>query len=127
MKNCCLSVREWATILLVIGFFLSINLIAKASSTNFSTISMNQNSSKKMITVSLNGAIQNPGDYQCEPGCSLRELLTKAKMLKDTDRKKIPFKKILFTSQAIEIPQKKTIRGKGEKFHCRKKSNFGNL
>lgn len=56
--------------------------------------------------VYLCGAVQSPGAYQVEPGTSLKDLLKKCPLSHSADRKKVPFKKVFYSPEAIEIPEK---------------------
>lgn len=111
-----LFLREWLVIALAIGFFVSIGLIAKLSTVSASSYLSRESSSKKMITITLKGAVVGEREYTCLPGTTLKELLKRVKLRKNADRKTLPLKKVLFTSQTIEIPAKKApVKGKEER------------
>lgn len=61
---------------------------------------------EKTVTINLFGAVAQPGAYDVKPGSTLRELLKKAALTEDADKKKIPFKKVFYTSETVEIPKK---------------------
>lgn len=107
-----MKLSEWVTIVLVIGFIASISLIAhyseKGSATAINTT--NRALETQMVMVSLSGAVKKPGTYPCRPGTSLNELLKKAEIAPAANRKMIPLKKVIYSSQSIEIPRK--IEGK---------------
>lgn len=112
--------REWIVIGLVIGFLLSISIIAKLSETG-SIACIQSESKREKILVVLKGAVKKPGDYSCEPGTPLKELLKRAEISPAADRKKVGFKKVIYTSQTIEIPEKKRVLPKGKKISLEEK------
>lgn len=104
-----MKLREWVTIVLVIGFMASISLIAHYSEDEAHS-ALNKAPSAQMVTVSLTGAVKKSGAYSCKPGTTLNELLKKVGLDAAADRKLIPTKKVFYTSQSMEIPRK--IEGK---------------
>ncbi len=104
-----MKLREWVTIVLIVGFMASISLIAHYSEVEAHS-APNKAPSAQIVTVSLSGAITKPGAYACKPGTTLNELLKRAGISSAADRKLIPAKKVFYTSQSIEIPRK--IEGK---------------
>lgn len=61
---------------------------------------------QKVVQIHLTGAVESPGVYCCAPGTTLGKLLKGVKLLKNADRKRIEFKKILLSDQEIEVPSK---------------------
>lgn len=111
-----LHMREWAIVGLVCGLIVTFSTVswftrlhAKAHLEKWEETSQNQ----KEIEVTLTGAVINPGKYLFFPGVTLKEALQKGGLVKQADRKKINFKKVIYTSEQIEIPEKlKKVRAK---------------
>lgn len=61
------------------------------------------------ISVTISGAISNPGVYTFENGANLQELLNKAELLPEANLKGINPQKILKNGQRINIPTKPMI------------------
>jgi len=85
------------------GFFGSICVIAKFSHVPSLRRENLTELSKEKITIHLRGAVKHPGIYTCDRGSCLNQLLRQVGLTKEADRKKIPFKKILFSPQTIYI------------------------
>ncbi len=102
--------REWVAIFVVLGFLGSLTLIEKYSRVSSRKIVAREHeAATRLLTIHLTGAVKKPGIYKCEPGSSLKNLLDSVGLIASANRKKISFKKILFTSQKIEIPEKKRV------------------
>lgn len=100
--------REWILIALVLGFFCFVVALSERTGIKVDTSKdMKIARSQQEIQITLEGAVQAPGVHSCTPGISLRALLSQVDLSKNADRKKIPYKKILYSSQRIEIPRKK--------------------
>lgn len=109
-RNKTLFFREWVAIASVLGFFGVIILVGKAGEIRSKRIVRNQTSPlEMMIEVELLGAVKNPGTYTCKAGILLGELLKEVGIQEDANKKKIAFKKVLFSSQTIEISSKKVL------------------
>lgn len=91
-------------------FAFMVTLIALSELTRVHRSTLLQSASavreREKIEVRLTGAVISPGLYRCDPGISLGQLLKEAKLSTEADRRRIEFKKILYSSQGIEIPQK---------------------
>jgi len=99
--------REWVMISLILGFLMTLIILTIFSQIPEKSVFANKKDhSLATIQVSLRGAVKSPGKYSCMPGISLKALLKEVELTKDVDRKKIPLKKILYSSQSIEIPRK---------------------
>lgn len=115
MKN-QLHIREWAVIGVVGGLIAAFSCVswftrlhAKADLERWAHATQN----KKEIEITLIGAVKDPGKYLFSPGVTLKEVLQKVGLSKQADRKKINFKKVIYTSEKIEIPAKpKKVRAK---------------
>ena len=100
-----LHLREWAAIGAVFGFLIAITLISTCSQVH-SKKDLAANAPPSSIIITLLGAVDAPGEYECRPGISVKELLKQTHLKSAADRKKIPFKRILFHTQVLEIPEK---------------------
>jgi len=112
--------REWIVTAFVVGFLLSITIIAKLSE-EASIAAIQSESKRARVVVTLKGAVKKPGDYSCEPGTPLKELLKRAGISPAADRKKVALKKVIYTSQTIEIPEKKRVLPRGKKISLEEK------
>ena len=111
-----LLLREWLALALILGFLGAVSLIASYS--NYRTHKTLQEYipyEKRVIEVEIKGSVAKPGVYSCAPGTSLKELLEKAEITERANFRKTPFKKIFFTSESIEIPEKKGRNRRGKK------------
>jgi competence protein ComEA len=63
--------------------------------------------SKKIITVSVKGEVEAPGDYKIAQGTSVKEILEMAKPTERADLKKINLSRKLTRQNTIKIPSKK--------------------
>lgn len=104
-----LHLREWAIIGLVCGLIVACSSVswftrlhAKAHLEKWAEVKQNQTE----IEVTIVGAVKTPGKHLFLPGTTLKEVLQKAGLEKRADRKKINFKKVIYTSEKIEIPEK---------------------
>lgn len=100
-----MKIREWVSLFFILGFLGFSVIVAKASESRAKTTLL-RNSNPKQLEIRVIGAVKNPGIYTCAPGASLKELLLKAKVKPGANRGKIAYKKILLSSQTIEIPEK---------------------
>lgn len=98
--------REWICIALVLGFLAAVGVIAKFSEVRSRSLIVKEEATP-LIKITLSGAVERPGVYQCRPGTPLTKLLDQAGISKLADRGKTPFKKILLVSQSVEIPGKR--------------------
>jgi len=99
--------REWALIALVAGFFGAITFIAESSRVSKPKFSSSiEEHLPSKIKIVLTGGVVQPGIYECDPGSRLGTLLSKIELLPAADRKKIPYKKVVYHSQSVEIPVK---------------------
>lgn len=101
--------REWGAISLFLGLISTIFFVASFSDQNRVKILPTQ--ARALIEIKLTGAVKKPGIYHCEPGVTLKKLLGEVSLSKKADRKRIPFKKVLFSAQSIDIPEKNQKKG----------------
>ncbi len=104
-----MTIREWVATSLVLGFLAFAAVTANFSLTRAKNI-LYKTPPPKKLTIFLTGAVQNPGEYECTPGISVKELLKKTDLKSSANRRKIPFKKILLSDQTIQIPEKTNAR-----------------
>lgn len=117
-----MKLREWVVISVVMGFMLCAALVAEFSEVGAKTSLIREKREEKtVLTVTLSGAVEKPGNYECRPGSTLKQLLAKSGLTKQADRKKIPFKRVIYSSQTIEIPQKKRPVSRGMKISLEEK------
>lgn len=80
-------------------------IVAKTSESR-AKATLIKNPVPKQLEIQILGAVESPGIYTCAPGTSLKELLLTAKVKPAANKRKIGYKKILLSSQTIEIPEK---------------------
>jgi len=120
-KKIQLHLREWVAIALVLGFFASVSLIAHFTQIRGDhLIEAYLPLEKREIEIVIKGAVKKPGIYSCRPGTSLKKLLDQAGISDEANRRKVPFKKILFSSQTIEVLPKKSASRESEKISLEK-------
>lgn len=104
-----LLVREWVIVGIITGLIAACcglswltRMRTQADITEWAAVTEN----KQQIEVEVSGAVLFPGKYTFSPGVTLKEVLQKAGISKQADRKKVNFKKIIYISAKIEIPSK---------------------
>lgn len=97
--------REWALLSLILGFFLAICLVAYRSYVP-PVSDLEPIAPAASLQIVVTGAVAEPGVYTCRPGCNVKTLLAPLSLLPTAHRKQIPYKKVLYHSQAIDIPEK---------------------
>jgi len=100
-----MKIREWVSLFLIFGF-LGYNVIIAKGSESRAKATLIKNPEPKELKIQILGAVERPGIYTCAPGTSLKELLLKANVKPVANKGKIAYKKILLSSQTIEIPEK---------------------
>ena len=76
--------------------------------------SKNKNVDAKYINIKIYGAILYPGEYSFTKGVTLKEILTKVKLLSSADISQLSFRQTYSKDSIIHIKYKKTT-----KFHIR--------
>lgn len=76
--------------------------------------SKNKNVDTKYINIKIYGAILYPGEYSFTKGVTLKDILTKVKLLSSADISQLSFKQTYSKDSIIHIKYKKTT-----KFHIR--------
>ena len=111
MKKNQLLYREWLALSLILGLIGSLITIS-----TFSKISISKRMGSEFylikeqkIEILFTGAVKKPGVYYFPPGYPLKVALKEVGLLKEADRKLIDFKKVLYSSEAIEIPRRNKI------------------
>ena len=100
-----LWLREWIVISGIFGVLGTIILISAFSQVR-SKKELAAQEPPSSITITLSGAVSEPGEYHCRPGTAVKALLDQTSLTATADRKNIPFKRIFFHSQNLEIPEK---------------------
>lgn len=102
-------------IIFIAGTFLvtSIFLISTVLITTKNK-SKNKNVDAKYINIKIYGAILYPGEYSFTKGVTLKDILTKVKLLSSADISQLSFKQTYSKDSIIHIKYKKT-----KKFHIR--------
>lgn len=99
--------REWLAVLMFVGLVFSLIVISRLSRVEAaSQLAVCSGVAERKVSITLTGAVVEPGRYQVLPGTTLRDLLRQAPLSKRADRKKIPFKKVFYASQELHIPEK---------------------
>jgi len=98
--------REWAVIALVVGFLISIVMVATLSEIREKKDIYITAEKNDLLQVTLSGAVKKPGTYFCKAGTTLKEVLSRAELTSFAHRELIQFKKVIYTSQNFEIPRK---------------------
>jgi hypothetical protein len=101
---------EWIIIVIVLGLIALLGAISYSGSTLVKSRRQAQTSAgprqKQVIEISIEGAVENPGTFYLQPGCSLKDVLKIACLSKGADRKNLNFEKIIYKSVKITIPSK---------------------
>ena len=108
---------EWAIVLLFCG---SVSLLAAYSyvMAEYETpVELGEAGWVKssLLTLSIAGAVSQPGDYQIERGSTVREALEMASPLAEADLSRINLDKKIIRKQRIYVPLKKIKRKMREK------------
>ena len=116
-----LLVKEWGVISLFLGFLLFISVHAKFSQVADSELVKTYvPHMQRMLEIEITGSVEKPGIYSCLPGTTLKDVLEQAHVTEQANRRKIPSKKVLFSSQTIEIPEKKGLKRRDMKISLEK-------
>lgn len=105
-----MTYKEWALISLFIGVF-SFSLFWRIPSNFLRSKRANQQKIKyyeALIEINVSGAVIFPGVYKVAPGCTLKEIVSKAKLKKSVDKQQLELSKKVFYSCSVEIPENKT-------------------
>ncbi|NGX39638.1 MAG: hypothetical protein KR126chlam1_00971 [Chlamydiae bacterium] len=98
-----MHIREWASLFLCLGFFGAMILIAKGAQVRDVGLI---DAPQEIITITLTEDTELLGTFECYPGISLRTLLKNIPIEGNVKKRGRYSKKILYTSQTIEISEK---------------------
>jgi hypothetical protein len=101
-----LLLREWVSISVLLGLIICLTAIAASSRESKGKIHRTEIEAKKAlkIAIEIKGAVKNPGIYYFSPGITLKEVFKEVQLDKTADRKQIDVKKVLYSSQVVEVP-----------------------
>lgn len=102
-----LALTEWTAVLLIFGAmatFCGIGWYQGHQANRFIQSEKGQKTAESNLAIELMGAVKKPGIYYVLPGTSLKQLLKQAGLRKEADRKKIHYKKIFYSEEAVRIP-----------------------
>ena len=102
--------HEWAstTFLLILLFTLSMFAFFNREEP-FPSYEETRDSSKPTVTIHLQGAIENPGNYTVNKNTSLQTVLKKAGLKPEANLTKINFKKKLTKDLSFHIPKQELV------------------
>ena len=74
-----------------------------------SFLQQKQQYTQALIDINVTGAVISPGVYKFPPGISIKEILGQAGLTAKADRKKINFKRKVFASVSLVVPEKEIV------------------
>lgn len=100
--------REWITVSIVLGLMGSVTLFSWGAPHHHKASQQLKRAAilPAKISLTVEGAVKNPGTYFFTPGITLKEVVREVGLTKNADRKNIEFKKVFYESQEVAIPQK---------------------
>lgn len=103
-----LKSREWVSVFVVLALMLSLLAVRliKDLALDVKYVKLEAEAKNSQIAIYVTGAVQESEVYYVRPGVTVKSILEKAKLLNTADRKRIPFKKVLYHSQELAIPSK---------------------
>ncbi len=103
-----LKTREWASVCVVAALMISLVAVRliKDLSLDVKYVQLEAEAKNSQIAIYVTGAVQESEVFYVRPGVTVKSILDKAKLLNTADRKRIPFKKVLYHSQNLVIPSK---------------------
>jgi len=103
-----LLIREWILIFGILGLVAALLVISQLSKVRHDQMLQTCiEQADRAIAITLTGAIQRPGTYEVKPGTTLKDLLKNVPLAENAERKKVPLKKVFYSTQDIHIPHKK--------------------
>jgi len=111
MKKSSLLNHEWLLVVFL-SFFIAL-IITTSYYQSFQYPKKFLKSSP--ITVTITGAVKSPGCYEVYPGVTVKEVLKKAGLLDEADKRELDLEKQLLATQEILVPalEKITVQVKG--------------
>lgn len=103
-----LFLREWIAIAIFFGFIMFISSVSLLTSFGKSPLQERAVffSVEKMLKIQVLGEVKKEGIYRMKPGSTVNDLLKICPVKSTADRKKIPLKKVFYSSQSIYISKK---------------------
>lgn len=109
-----LMLREWGVLALLSGLMFSFFLTSLLSRERSGRIyeGKKHQYDQALIEINVTGAVISPGVYKFPPGMSVKDILGQARLTSRADKKKINFRRKIFTSEQIDVPEKEVIKKK---------------
>lgn len=111
MNRPSLSLSEWGLVLIILGC-LSTLILANTFSRQSQLPELKQECVLKppqWIQVTIEGAVQHPGDYRLLKGSTIEQLIEKARPLENSDLSSLILTKKLRAKQKIFIPENEVV------------------
>jgi len=118
-----LQVREWLFLAILSGLIGCIVMTSQLRSSSTRVIWNQQklNYTQALIEINVTGAVISPGVYKFPPGISIKEILGRVGLTEQADKKKINFKRKVFSSTELEVPGKEIVKRKKARIEQRTK------
>lgn len=103
-----LPAHEWAaviTFLTILAFIAVLNLWVNRRDSQLSL----PNHTTNVVTITIEGAVLNPGTYKVQKGEKLSSIMEKAGLLHDADVSSLNLQSSLKSDEIVIIPQKKML------------------
>jgi len=103
-----LMIREWLLLAVLLGLLTCFVLCSALSRplAKSSLLKEKEEFTQALIDINVSGAVISPGVYKFPPGISIKEILAQVGLTAKADRKKINFKRKVFASVSLEVPEK---------------------
>lgn len=103
-----LKSREWVSVCVIIALMLSLITVRliKDMTLDVKYVKLEAEVKNSQIAIYVTGAVQESKVHYVRPGVTVKSVLENVKLLNTSDRKQIPFKKVLYHSQELVIPTK---------------------
>lgn len=100
---------EWGVVLVFVGSILALSIYSWAHSEVESVIETGQVAwiCPPLVTITVSGAVKNPGDYQVNRGTTIEEAVKKAEPLIESDLSRLALKATIQKKRKIFVPYKK--------------------
>lgn len=106
-----LLIREWLLLAILLGLLTCFALSSQLSRplAKSSLLKEKEQYTQALIDINVSGAVISPGVYKFPPGISIKEILAQVGLAATADRKKINFKRKIFGSVSLEVPEKEVM------------------
>lgn len=103
-----LMTREWLLLAVLLGLLtcFSLSSVLSRPLAKSSLLKEKEEYTQALIDINVSGAVISPGVYKFPPGISIKEILGQVGLTAKADRKKINFKRKVFASVSLEVPEK---------------------